>query len=133
LCGCGARGCLETYVGNTRIIHAARRLFGAGITLEKVSMLARAKNSKAVVFWDRVGKNLGLGLSGIVNLLNLDAIIIGGGVSCAGKVLFDSVKRTIRQRAMSQQAGRVRVVKARLGVDAGLIGAGYLVKERLNK
>ncbi len=130
LCGCGARGCLETYVGNARLLQRAARIFGAGITLEKVSILAKAKNAKAIAFWQEVGKDLGLGLSGIVNLLNLDLIVIGGGVACAGKVLFDSIRSTIRQRAMPVQAGRVRVVKAALGVDAGIIGAGYLVKER---
>lgn len=131
LCGCGARGCLETYVGNKRIILQARKLFGPKITLEKISVLARKNNSKAVFFWSQIGKKLGLALSGMVNLLNLDLIVIGGGVSCAGGVLFESIKKTIFFRAMPVQAKRVRIVKARLGVDAGIIGAGYLVKERL--
>ncbi len=133
LCGCGAKGCLETYIGNHKIIKAARKLFGAQITLEKVSALARENNSQAVKFWSQVGQKLGLALSGIVNLLNLDLIVIGGGVSGAGKVLFESVRETILLRAMCVQAERVRVVEAKLGVDAGIIGAGYLVRERLGK
>ena len=131
LCGCGARGCLEAYVGNQKIIKTARQLFGPQITLEKISALAQAHNLKAIDFWVQIGKKLGLALSGVVNLLNLDLIVIGGGISGAGKVLFESVSETIRQRAMRIQAKRVRVVKARLGIDAGIIGAGYLVKERL--
>ena len=79
-----------------------------------------------------MGKKLGLALSGIVNLLNLDLIVIGGGVSCAGGVLFENIRRTILQRAMRVQARRVRIVKAKLGIDAGIIGAGYLVRERNN-
>jgi glucokinase len=130
-CGCGARGCLETYIGNSRIIKEARKLFGPQISLEKVSQLARENNSKAIDFWSQVGKKLGLALSGMVNLLNLDLIVIGGGVSYAGGVLFESIRRTISLRAMRVQAGRVKIVKARLGIDAGIIGAGYLVKERL--
>ena len=130
-CGCGSEGFLEVYIGNARIIKDARKLFGSKITLEKVSQLAQRKNAKAVKFWHEVGKKLGLALSGIVNLLNLDAIVIGGGLSGAGKVLFKSVKKTIFTRAMSVQAKRVSIFKARLGNDAGIIGAGYLVKERL--
>ena len=130
-CGCGARGCLETYVGNDRIIKAARKLFGTKITLEEISALAGRKNLKAIEFWSRVGTKLGLALSGIVNLLNLDLIVIGGGVANAGGVLFQSIQQTILLRAMQVQAKRVRVVKAELGVDAGIIGAGYLVRERL--
>jgi glucokinase len=133
LCGCGSRACLETYVGNAAIIKEAAKLFGAKISLEKVSQMARDNNIKAIKFWSNVGGRLGLALSGVVNLLNLDVIVIGGGVADAGKVLFESVKQTIRLRAMSVQAKRVKVFKAKLGVDAGIIGAGYSVKERLVK
>lgn len=133
LCGCGSRACLEAYIGNRTILKEARKLFGKKISLENVSRLALNNNLKAVKFWHRVGEKLGLALSGVVNLLNLDLIVIGGGVSGAGKVLFESVKQTISLRAMSVQAKRVRIFKAKLGVDAGLIGAGYLVKERLAK
>jgi len=133
LCGCGARGCLETYVGNNNILKLARKLFGPKITLEKVTALADKHNSRAVKFWAQVGKKLGLALSGIVNLLNLDLIVVGGGVAGAGSVLLESVRRTILGQAMRVQATRVKVVKAKLGVDAGIIGAGYLVRERLKK
>ena len=61
----------------------------------------------------------------------LALIVIGGGVSYAGGVLFENVRRTIQLRAMRVQAKRVRVVKAKLGIDAGIVGAGYLVRERL--
>lgn len=132
-CGCGGQACLETYIGNSRILRQARKLFGTGVTLEKVSGLAARNNAKAVAFWGGVGRKLGVVLSGVVNLLNLDAIVIGGGVSGAGAALFASVKKTLKQRAMSVQSKRVKVFRARLGVDAGLIGAGCLVKERLKK
>jgi len=131
LCGCGKQACLEAYIGNSRIIKYARKLFNQKITLEQVSRLAKNNNRKAIKFWKQVASHLGIALSGAVNLLNLDAIIIGGGVAEAGEVLFGTIERTILLRAMSVQAKRVRVFKARLGNDAGIIGAGYLVKERL--
>ncbi|MFH0918365.1 MAG: ROK family protein [Candidatus Omnitrophota bacterium] len=133
LCGCGARGCLETYVGNHKIIQDAQKLFGPQITLERVSRLAQDNDPKAINFWSQVGRKLGLALSGMVNLLNLEVIVIGGGVACAGRVLLESVRQTILLRAMQVQARRVRVVSAQLGVDAGIMGAGYLVKERLGQ
>ena len=133
LCGCGSYACLETYIGNKAIIKEAIKIFGPDISLEGISSLARKNNRLAVEFWNEVGKKLGLALSGVVNLLNLDAVVIGGGVSYAGRSLFESVKNTIRNRAMSIQARRVKIFKASLGVDAGIIGAGYLVKERLKK
>jgi len=133
VCGCGSQGCLEAYVGNARIIKDARKIFGPKITLEEVTRLAQGENSKAIKFWGQVGEKIGLALSGIVNLLNLDAVVIGGGVSCAGKVLFSGIKQTILVRAMSVQAKRVKVFKAKLGNDAGIIGAGYLARERLGR
>ncbi|MFA5349900.1 MAG: ROK family protein [Candidatus Omnitrophota bacterium] len=131
VCGCGSEACLEVYVGNARIIEDARKLFGSKITLEEVSRLAQGDNIKAMKFWDEIGGRIGLALSGIVNLLNLDAIVIGGGISSAGNALFKSVKCTILARAMSVQAKRVRIFKAKLANNAGIIGAGYLVRERL--
>ncbi len=131
LCGCGGQACLEAYIGNAAIIRQARKLFGPGISLEELSRMANDNNAKAVKFWKQVGEKLGLALSGIVNLLNLDAVIIGGGVSEAGGALFGSVKQTILRRAMSVQAKRVKIFKAKLGNNAGIIGAGLLVKERL--
>ncbi len=133
LCGCGSQACIETYIGNSAIIKKAHQQFGSGFSLEKISELALHKNVKAIKFWEDIGEKLGIALSGVLNLLNLDAIVIGGGVANAGKVLFDRVKQTIKNRAMSVQAKRVKIFKARLGVDAGLIGAGFLVKERLVK
>lgn len=131
LCGCGEKACLEAYIGNSSIIKEARKLFGPKITLEKISRMSGNNNIRAVKFWEEIGAKLGLALSGIINLLNLDAVVIGGGVAEAGEALFKSVKQTILHRAMAVQAKRVKVFKAKLGNDAGVIGAGFLVKERL--
>jgi len=130
-CGCGSQACLETYIGNSALINKAHKLFGSKISLETISQMALAKNSKAEKFWNEVGEKLGLALSGVINLLNLDAIVIGGGVSEAGKVLFESIRRTINKRAMSVQAKRVKIFKAKLGNNAGIIGAGCLVKNNV--
>ena len=91
--------------------------------------MAYRGNKKAIAIWDKVGGHLGIALVSIVNLLNPDRVVIGGGVASAGKIMFDRVSETILARAMLVQAKAVRVVKAKLGSDAGMIGAGLLVKE----
>jgi glucokinase len=128
-CNCGGIACLESYIGNRRLTEEARRIFRKEIDLEQVSALAYRGNKKATALWDEVGAHLGVALVAVVNLLNPDCIVIGGGVANAGKILFDKVKATISNRAMLVQARAVKVVKAKLGNDAGMIGAGLLVKE----
>ncbi len=130
-CNCGGRACLETYIGNNRILKEARRLFRRDITLEELSYLARKQNRQAQTIWLKVAGRLAAALVGAVNLLNPDCIVIGGGVAGAGKVLFDNIKKIILTRAMSVQARHVKVFRAKLGNNAGLIGAAILVKQNI--
>ncbi|MBI5145211.1 MAG: ROK family protein [Candidatus Omnitrophica bacterium] len=128
-CNCGGRACLEAYIGNKKIEERARVLFKRRISLEELSRLAKKKNKKAVQLWTETARHLGRALVGVVNLLNPDAIVIGGGVAGAGKILFDRIRKVILEEAMPVQARQVKIVKAALGNDAGLIGASLLVKE----
>lgn len=128
-CNCGGTACLEAYIGNNRIARDAKQLFRRDITLEELSVLAKRRDKKALSIWRTVGRRLGTALVGVVNLLNVDAIVIGGGVANAGEILFDSVRKTIRKQAMSVQSEHVRVLKAQLGSEAGLVGAAVLVKQ----
>jgi glucokinase len=128
-CNCGGVACLETYIGNNAILRDARNLFKRDVSLEELSSLARRQNKKAKTIWSKVGSRLGTAFVGVVNLFNPDAIVIGGGVANAGKILFARVRETIAKRAMNVQARRVKVFKTKLGSDAGLIGAAILVKE----
>jgi len=133
LCNCGGRACLESYIGNRRILELAKDSFKRKISLEELSELAKKNNKKALKIWLKVAEYLGVALSGVINLLNPDCIVIGGGVANAGKVLFKQVKRTILKRAMPNQARQVKIYKAKLGSDAGLIGAAIMVKEGLGR
>lgn len=130
-CNCGGTGCLESYIGNQRIMRQVKKSFGRQISLEEVSGLAKKRNSKAEEIWYNVATYLGICLSGVINLLNPDAIVIGGGIANAGKILFDKVKQVVLKRAMSVQASHVKIFKARLGSDAGMIGAAILTREQL--
>jgi len=130
-CNCSGVACLETYIGSNAILRDARNLFKRDVSLEELSALAGRQNKKAKTIWSKVGSRLGTAFVGVVNLFNPDAIVIGGGVANAGKILFTRVRETIAKRAMNVQARRVKVFKAKLGSDAGLIGAAILVKQGL--
>ncbi|MFH0827008.1 MAG: ROK family protein [Candidatus Omnitrophota bacterium] len=129
LCNCGGRACLESYIGNNQILREARDVFKKAISLEELSLLAKKGNKKAKGIWIKVAEHLGVALAGMANVLNLDAVVLGGGIANAGPILFQKTRETIRKRAMSVQSRRVKVLKARLGSDAGMVGAALLVKE----
>ena len=141
-CNCGSWACVEAYVGNNYIVRDVITQIKNGektlikklvngklskITPEIISRAARAGDRFAKEIWRDVGNKVGTGLAGVVNLLNVEKIVIGGGVAEAGKILFDSIKKTIAARAMKLPAKTVKVVKAKLRRDAGLIGAAALV------
>jgi glucokinase len=123
---------LEAYIGNNKIIQDARREFKRNISLEELSALAAKGNKRAIKIWRKVGTRLGFALAGVVNLLNLDAIVMGGGVANAGRTLFDSAKESLKNQAMSVHGSHVKIFKAKLGNNAGLIGAAIVVREGLN-
>jgi glucokinase len=130
-CGCGQRGCLESYVSNLKIIQKAKEVFKKDISLEELSRLAKLNNKKAIKIWKDAGEKIGTALAGVVNLLNPAAIVIAGGVSNAGKVLFDSIKETVKKRAMPIQAKQIKILSSHLKDNAGIMGAALLVKMEL--
>ncbi len=128
-CNCGGLACLETYIGNNRIMQKVKREFGREIPLEELSRLANKGNIKALKIWDDVAMHLGRALVAVVNLLNLEKIVIGGGVAEAGDLIFKGVRKIVSTQAMSIQAGGVKILKAKLGSDAGMIGAAIFARE----
>jgi glucokinase len=127
-CNCGGYGCLERYVGNRYISEEFRSMKGGAslVSPESISIAARKGDKASIELWDRVGKRIGTTLAGIVNLLNPEKIIIGGGVAEAGELLFGPIRKTVKRRAMPVPGRAVRILKAKLGNDAGVIGAAAL-------
>lgn len=146
-CGCGSYGCLERYVGNAHIVERAVKAIQGGrrslikklvkgkltaITPRIIFHAAHQGDGLAEEIWEETGRYIGIALSGVINLLNPEMIVIGGGVAQVGKLLFAPIRRTVKERAMSIPAGKVKIVPAKLGEDAGLVGAGMLVKAKVN-
>lgn len=146
-CACGGYGCLERYVGNAYIVERAVKAIQGGrgnlikklvegdlkaITPRIIFRAARQGDKLAEEIWEETGRYIGIALAGVINLLNPEIIVVGGGVAQAGKLLFGSIRRTVKERAMNLPAKKVKIVPAKLGEEAGLIGAGMLVKEGVN-
>ncbi len=130
VCNCHGRACLERYIGNRRILQTVKKNFKKDLSLEELSDLAKRGNTKAIHIWQETGKKIGVALTSVVNLLNPDCIVIGGGVAKAGKILFDSIGTTVKTRAMKTHGQHVKILKAKLGEDSGIIGAAILVNQR---
>ena len=126
-CNCRGIACLERYIGNRYILYRTKKVFGKNITLERLDDLARMGNKRAIGIWEDVGRKLAVALAGVVNLLNPDIIVIGGGVSNAGELIFGPLRRELKARAMLDQARHVKIIRAKLGDNAGIIGASLLI------
>ena len=128
-CPCGGRGCLERYVGKDGILRLARLAMrgkgvpAGGLTPERLAAAARSGVPGARRAWEDAGRYLGLGLVGLVNLLNPDVIVVGGGISAAGGLLLGPARRVVRERALAIPARHVRIVRSAFGQDSGAIGA----------
>lgn len=130
----GNFGALEKYVGNRQIAERAQRAYSAaGVTRTPQELtppfLERAALSGdeiAAKLWEDVGFEIGIVLTNIVWLLNPDRIVIGGGVARAGPLIFEPIKRTIRERTSAIYHEHLEVVPADLGNDGGIVGSAAL-------
>ena len=121
---------LELYIGNAALQARAARKFGKSRRhTEDVHALARQGNKAAQRFWDEFGEHLGFVLAGAVNLINPQRIIIGGGVSNNFDLFAASLRRTVKAKSILPAGRSLKIVRAQLDDDAGIIGAGFLVKE----
>lgn len=135
----GNFGALEAYVGNTHIAERAQARYEAAGQVRSVLeclpvMLAEAAlNGDEVArhLWDEIGVMLGAALADVVWLLNPDAIVLGGGVALAGELLFEPLRRTIRERTSPVFYEALEVLPAAMGSDAGLIGCGALAVDAM--
>lgn len=140
LCGCGDYGCLESFASGPSIVKMAQEYLMSGkstkfrelanggeITPFLVCEAAKQGDPVAIRIYTIMGEYIGFGLSSVVNLLNPEKIIIGGGVAESGDLLLNPIRETIKKRAMVVAGSAVEVVPAELGNSAGVIGASMLV------
>ena len=142
ICGCGDTGCLEAFASGPSIVAMAQEYLKGGkstkfremagadgeITPYIVAKAAEAGDPVAKRIFEIIGTYIGMGLVSVINLLNPEKVIIGGGVAAAGDLLLDPIRKTIKERAMVVAGNSVEIVPAELGNSAGVIGASMLVE-----
>lgn len=132
-CRCGNAGCLETYASATGIVDSYRELSGVqeAVSAEEVSRRAHEGDANARQTYREAGRSLGIAFAALVNLLNPERLVIGGGVLPAWELFIPAAEQELRRRAFTAPASRVRIAPASLGDLAGVIGAaGLLWRER---
>ena len=144
-CTCGGRGCLEAWAGSTGLLRRAREVAGEGNpksalarlvssrgkALDTVNLaeLARQGDSATVEIFNVAGRRLGQAIGNIVNLLDPDRIIIGGGVAQAGDLILDPCRGAVPGLVLAREAKNIPVVTAQLGPLAAAVGSACLARE----
>lgn len=143
-CNCGNRGCVEAYVGqkylSQRVMEQLKshpesiinQLADGNREKLEPKMISEAANKGdkfAIQIWDETGTYIGVAIASALNLFNLSTVIIGGGVSKAGRPLFDSIERTVKSRVLSPLRPKVKILQAQLRNSAGILGAAALIAE----
>ncbi|HEX6346874.1 ROK family protein [Umezawaea sp.] len=132
-CTCGGRGCAEVVAGGPHLVAWARRQgWQAPKHADAAHLAAAAQHGEEVPLaaFDRAGYAVGLAIAATAALCDLDLAVVGGGVAQAGDLLFDPIRRALRQHAGLSYLDGLRVEPARLGGEAGLVGAAALVVDR---
>lgn len=139
-CGCGSNGCLEQFSSATAIVRMANELKGeypeskvhCMTDFDSVGLFQLGKHGDAlcVEVFRRAGVYLGIALAGMINVLNPEAIVIGGGAAEGWDLFIDAMHSEIRKRAFREPAERARIVRASLGSDAGIVGAAFLAFQK---
>ncbi|HUX48210.1 MAG TPA: ROK family protein, partial [Dehalococcoidia bacterium] len=138
ICNCGNRGCWETLASGTALAREARHRIEEGVRtsileyadgdVEKVNpqvinSAARQGDSLAKELIGRTGYYVGVGLANLVNIFNPELIVIGGGLSNIGDMLFEPAFKVAGERAYKEAFQAVRFASAELGRNSGVLGA----------
>ncbi len=140
---CPNRGCLEAVASGTALAREAQRIArqrpdsglgraladGIAIGGPLVTELAHDADSAAIDALQLIGRRLGIGIANLVNMLNPDVVVIGGGVIAAGELLLAPAREVVAERALSPSKEHVRIVPARFGAESGMLGAAALALE----
>ena len=137
ICNCGNRGCWETQVNQRALFSYLRRSAGQGnktvltemtagnlgaLTVPMVVEAAQQNDRMALEALEVLGRNLGIGIASLVNALNPELVVFGGSMSLASDYLFPAVENEIQQRALRWNREAIKVVVAKHGQEACVMG-----------
>lgn len=142
-CNCGNYGCLEVLASGTAVARIANERLAGGedSILKDCEKVTSKEVFEAAANGDKLASDvvayclnyLGIGMANLVHLFDPERIVIGGGVSKAGPIVFDTVRKVIKQRCFKKLAETVQVVPAELGVESGLVGALGVVLSKMKR
>jgi len=124
VCRCRERGCLEVYASDRFLEEEAERLGYSGI--DGMISAARDGSDEAKDAFTQMGRNLGIGARNLVNLLNPEAIVLGGERMDEEDLFFDAFVEEVRRHSFPAEAAQLEIVPAQLGRDGFVIGAATL-------
>ncbi len=143
---CPSNGCLESVASGVAIGREGRMAAeeepdselgqaaasGQEISGELVTQLALGGDEVSRMVLGQIGRQLGIGLTNFVNIFNPEVIVVGGGAMAAGDLLLDPAREEMRARGLRPNRDQVKVVPARFGPEAGMLGAGVLALDELD-
>ncbi|MEK5254462.1 ROK family protein [Paenibacillus sp. FSL F4-0125] len=145
-CKCGSSGCLGRYVSAIGMVNTFKEKLKEGrtsmiqtwtnaqeelITALMISEAYELGDALSIEVMQETGTILGFGLANVVNILNPDLIIVGGGMAAAGDKLLQPVRETVSQHALKLSSSKCKIVQAELGNRAGTIGAASYAYSKL--
>ncbi|MEX2460216.1 MAG: ROK family protein [Paenibacillaceae bacterium] len=125
-CICGQKGCFEWVASGTAIARQATAIRGQETSTKAAFELYAQKDPQMTELVERVFEYLGMGIVSLINTLDLEKVVIGGGVSQVGDSLFQAIRAYVRRFALSPVGKETEIVPAKLNQNAGLIGAAAL-------
>jgi len=146
LCGCGKRGCWETFVGPRAVERKVRRVLQTGadsvmrdlaggsldqINFDIVLTAALEDDQVALNALQEVGQYLGIGMANLINIFNPEMIVLGGSLNMASPIIMPVVERTVTANTLAPNRENVEIVSSELGWDASVMGAVALVLDEI--
>ena len=125
-CGCGNRGCLEQYASASGVAISYRELANAGLNAAQIAALAEQGNSDALEAFRIASEMLAAALAHIMKVVDVGQVVIGGGMSVAWPLMQPVFDAALHDALIPALRGRVQVVLAKAGDQAGMLGAACL-------
>jgi len=143
LCNCGLRGCLESICAGVHIARRTKERLAAGessvirdmlsdiedVTAETVVEAVRQNDRLATEIWDETCRYLAIGIGNAVTLLAPEIVIVGGGISMAGELLMEPLRRLVPRCVSMIPPEKIRIRRAELGAESGLHGAVAIARK----
>ena len=133
-CGgaCTGHGHFEVFAAGSAADELAERRYGSGTDARRLVADAEADNPGAKEDLADIGRRLGAGIASLVNVFNPELVIIGGGFSDAGELILGPARETLAVEALPPGRDLVRIVRAELGPEAGMVGAALVGFEAID-